>query len=60
MRLTPPTIPVFLVSIVLAILAIGDQYYHVPSVHGFIAAHRFGMVVAAYAVLAIGVIFTGL
>lgn len=60
MRLTPPTIPIFLISIVVAVLAIGDIYYHVPSLHGFIAGHRLGMVVAAYVILAAGVIFPGL
>ncbi len=60
MRLTPPTIPVFLISIVVAVLAVGDIYYHVPSLHGFIAAHRFGMVAVAYLILAAGVIFPGL
>lgn len=60
MRLTPPTIPVFLLSIVIAALAIVDQYQHIPSIHGFIALHRFGMLVAAYIILAVGVIFSGL
>ena len=60
MRLTPPRIPIFLISMVIAILAIGDLYTHIPSIHGFIAAHRFWMLATAYAILAIGVIFPGL
>lgn len=60
MRLTPPRLPIFLVSIVLAGLAIGDMYQHVPTIHGTLAAHRFWIVVAAYALLVIGVVFPGL
>lgn len=60
MRLTPPTIPIFLISILVAVVAIGDIYYHIPSAHTFISAHRFALVVTAYVILAIGVIFPGL
>lgn len=60
MRLTPPTIPVFLVSIVVFLLAIVDLYSHIPHLHGMIAPHRFGMVVAAFAILVAGVVFPGL
>lgn len=60
MRLTAPRIPTFLVSVVIAVLAIGDKYYPVPTIHGFLAAHRFTLVVVAYVILAIGVVLTGL
>lgn len=62
MRLTPPTIPVFLVAVILAALSILSLYTHVPAVQGFLAAdhHRYWMMVAAFLVLAAGVVFTGL
>lgn len=62
MRLTPPTIPVFLIALVLAVLSVGSLYTHVPAIHGYIAAghHRYWMMVAAFAILAAGVIFPGL
>lgn len=60
MRLTPPSFPVFLISVVLAALALVDIYTHVPSIHGFIAAHRFWMLAVAYLVLLVGVLFPGL
>jgi hypothetical protein len=60
MRLTPPTIPVFLIAVVIAVVALGDLYYHLPQAHHFIAAHRFAMMVAAFAILTAGVVFPGL
>jgi hypothetical protein len=60
MRLTPPTIPIFLISFLLAGVAIVDLFTHVPSLHGFVAAHRFWILASAYIVLALGVIFPGL
>lgn len=62
MRLTPPTIPVFLIALVLAVLSVGSLYTHVPAIQGYIAAghHRYWMMVAAFAILAAGVIFPGL
>ena len=60
MRLTPPTIPVFLVAVVLAAATVVDIYTHVPVVHHVLATHRFGAMVAAFAILAAGVVFPGL
>ncbi len=60
MRLTPPTIPVFLIAVLLAIVTIADIYTHVPVVHHLLATHRFGAMVAAFVILAIGVIIPGL
>ena len=60
MRLTPPTIPVFLLAILLAALDLGDLYVHIPHAHGFIAAHRFGIMVAAFCVMTAGVVLPGL
>lgn len=60
MRLTPPTIPVFLLAVVLAVGTVVDIYTHIPYVHHLIATHRFGAMVAAFAILAAGVILPGL
>ena len=60
MRLTPPTIPVFLIAVALAVVSVVDIYTHVPVVHHFIATHRFGAMVAAFVILAAGVIVPGL
>ena len=62
MRLTPPTIPVFLVALILAALSVASLYFHIPAVQGFIAAshHRYWMMVAAFAILTAGVVFSGL
>lgn len=62
MRLTPPTIPVFLIAVVLAVLSIASLFTHIPAVQGYIAAghHRYWMMVAAFAVLTAGVVFSGL
>lgn len=57
MRLTPPSLPVFLLSVVLAALTVCDIYTHVPMVHHALATHRFGAMVAAFAILTAGVTF---
>jgi hypothetical protein len=59
-RLTPPTFPVFILSLILAALAIASLYAHIPVVGHYIVPHRFWILAAAYAVLLIGVIFDGL
>ena len=60
MRLTPPTIPVFLVAVLLAAMTVVDIYTHVPIVHHVLATHRFGAMVAAFVILAAGVVLPGL
>ena len=60
MRLTPPTIPVFLIAIVLAILSVASLYTHIPGIHVFVAGHRYWMMVAAFAVMTAGVVLKGL
>ncbi len=60
MRLTPPTIPVFLVAMILAAITLVDIYTHVPVVHHVLATHRFGAMVAAFFILAAGVVVPGL
>ncbi len=62
MRLTPPTIPVFLLAVVLALLSVVSLYAHIPTVQPYIAAshHRYWLMVAAFVILAVGVVFPGL
>ena len=60
MRLTPPTIPVFLIAVALAVVTIVDIYTHVPVVHQVLATHRLGAMITAFAILAAGVLFPGL
>jgi hypothetical protein len=62
MRLTPPTIPIFLIAVILAILSVGSMYTHVPAIGPYIAAghHRYWMMVAAFVIMTIGVVFPGL
>ncbi|MEJ0095755.1 MAG: hypothetical protein WDN46_20810 [Methylocella sp.] len=59
-RLTPPGLPVFFVSLVLAIAAVATLYTHVPVVGHYVSAHRFWVLVAAYVVLVLGVVMDGL
>lgn len=60
-RLTPPTFPVFLISLILAVLAVASMYTNIPVVgHYFAGPHRFWAMAIAYAILFIGVVFDGL
>ncbi|QBR71692.1 hypothetical protein CU048_10840 [Beijerinckiaceae bacterium] len=59
-NLTPPTLLVFLVSLVLAVLAVASLYTHIPVVGHYVAVHRFWVLGAAYGVLLAGVLFEGL
>ncbi len=59
-RLTPPTFPVFIISLILAVLAAASLYANIPVVGHYISAHRFWVMAAAYAILFIGVVFDGL
>lgn len=55
MSLSPPTTVVFVVSIILAALAIIGQFVAIP----FITENGFWVAVVAYVILAIGNIFRG-
>jgi hypothetical protein len=55
MSLSPPTTVVFVISIILAALAIIGQFAPIP----FITEHGFWVAVVAYVILAIGNIFRG-
>jgi len=59
-RLTPPTFPVFLISLVLALLAIASLYTTIPGIGHFVSGHRFWIMAAAYGVLFLGVVMDGL
>ncbi len=59
-RLSPPGFPVFLVSVVLAGLAIATLYWRVPMVGSYVSSHRFWVLAAAYLALLLGVIVEGL
>ena len=48
-RLSPPGLPVFFVSLILAAVAIATLYTHVPVVGHYVATHRFWVLAAAYA-----------
>ena len=61
MNLTSPRFPTFFLSLALVMLAAaGLLHVHVPAVGPFIATHRVGVLMAAYAVLAFGVVLRGL
>ncbi len=61
MTLTTPRLLTFVASIILAALAVANLLHvHLPMVGPFVADHRTGMLVAAYAVLAAGVVIPGL
>jgi hypothetical protein len=55
MNLSPPTTVVFVISIILAALAIIGQFVPIP----FITDHGFWVAIVAYVILAIGNIFRG-
>ena len=58
--LTPPRLVTFAVSLVLAVLAVASLRVHLPAGQGFVAQHRFWILVAAYGLLALGVALPGL
>ncbi|HUU66042.1 MAG TPA: hypothetical protein VMW57_02015 [Methyloceanibacter sp.] len=55
MSLSPPTTVVFVISIILALLAIIGNYVAIP----FITEHGFWVAIVAYIILACGNIFRG-
>ena len=56
-RLTPPSFPVFIISLILAVLALASFYVHVPVIGHYVVSHRFAVMTAAYVILLIGVVF---
>jgi hypothetical protein len=55
MNLSPPTTVVFVISLILAALAIIGKFVAIP----FFSQHGFWVAVVAYVILAIGNIFRG-
>ncbi|WP_051335295.1 hypothetical protein [Methylocapsa acidiphila] len=60
LKLTPPGFPIFLLSVILAGVAIATLYTRVPVVGHYVSAHRFWVLASAYAALLAGVLFEGL
>jgi hypothetical protein len=58
-ELTPPSFIVFIISVILALLAVLVHYAHI-SVPVIGASHVFDVLMAAYVVLLIGVLFRGI
>jgi hypothetical protein len=56
MNLSPPTTVVFIVSLILAALAVIGKFAPIP----FITDHGFWVAIVAYVVLAVGNLFRGL
>lgn len=59
MRLSAPTLPIFLISVVLACLVIAIKYFGVGGIP-YISGHLFETLLGAYVVLLVGNLFRGL
>jgi hypothetical protein len=59
-RLTPPGMPIFILALVLAVLALISFRFSIPSIGHFVAANRFWFMTAAYGLLFLGVVLRGL
>jgi hypothetical protein len=55
MNLSPPTTAVFIISAILAVLAIIGTFAPLP----FISDHAFWVAIVAYVILAVGNVFRG-
>ena len=55
MNFSAPTMPVFLVSVVLALLALIGHFVSIP----FVTLYQFWVAIAAYVVLCIGCLLKG-
>jgi hypothetical protein len=56
MRLTVPSMPVFIISLVLAVLALISMHFSIPSIGHFVSHYRFWMMTVAYVLLLLGVL----
>ena len=56
MNLTAPRLVTFALSLVLIGLAVASMYFKIPTIGKFVAGHRTGFFIGAYAVLALGVL----
>lgn len=59
MRLSPPTLPVFLLSVILAGLVVAVKYFGVSGIP-YVGGNLFETLLGAYALLLIGNLFRGL
>jgi len=55
MNLSAPTLPVFLISVVLAVLALVGHFVSMP----FVTLYQFWVALAAYVVLLVGCVMKG-
>lgn len=55
MQLTAPRILTFLISLIIALIAVASLYTRLPTIGAWVNGHRFWMMVAAYVILALGV-----
>ena len=58
LRLTPPTSTTFVISIILAVVAVAGQYIH--QISNYVPVSMFWLVVIAYLVLFFGNLIRGL
>ena len=58
LRLTPPTSTTFVISVILAVIAVAGQYIH--QISNYVPISMFWLAVIAYAVLFVGNIIRGL
>jgi hypothetical protein len=55
--LTPPAVPTFVISVLLAVLAVLAVYGHIPQLHSI---GGFTLLLIAYLILLIGTLFRGI
>ena len=55
--LTPPAIPTFVVSVLIAVLAVLAVYGHIPQLHSI---GGFTLMLIAYLILLVGTLFRGI
>lgn len=55
MNLSPPTTAVFIISLILAVLAVIGTFVELP----FVSANTFWVAIIAYIILAVGNLFRG-
>jgi hypothetical protein len=55
MNLSAPTMPIFLVSLVLAVLALIGHFVSIP----FVTLYQFWIAIVAYVVLSVGCVLKG-
>ena len=55
MNLSPPTVAVFVISLILAVLAVIGQFATIP----LISQHDFWVAIIAYVIIAVGNVFRG-